>query len=276
MLNTSESALRAVSLQQVLRRGSASPGVVTASDGNTWVLKWTSEGMYVSAMEWLGLHLARACGLNAPDVQVMTTDAEFVQSIVDPELRDLATGSMGPNPALPWLEGAQSLSFEQMQRRDDIPAERLFAFDVLLLNVDRRQNNPNVMLYRDQPVIHDFGAALQLHACITGVNLETDATSDCLRQHCCFRPEVQVDLNWGDAQRRVLRDCVDVMPSQWLPADADRARIFDAVDELFNSAGEIIQRRLEKIAARSLTDIEGERRRARANRDAFSRKFGGL
>ncbi len=276
MMNSSESALRAVSLQQVLRRGSASPGVVKGSDGNTWVLKWTSEGMYVSAMEWLGLHLARACGFNAPEVRVMTTDAEFVQSIVDPELRDLATGSMGPNPALPYLDGAQNLTFEQVQQRSDIPAERLFAFDILLLNVDRRQNNPNIMLYHKQPVVHDFGAALQLHACIAGGNLETDATVDSLRQHCCFMPEVNVDFSWSDVQRRVLRDCVEAMPPQWLPADADRARIVDAVDELFTSAGAIVQRRLERIAARALTDIEGERRRARANRDAFSRKLGGL
>ena len=276
MLNTSESSLRAVALQHVLRRGSASPGVVTASDGNTWVLKWTSEGMYVSAMEWLGLHLARACGFNAPEVCVMTTDPEFIQSIADPELRDLATASMGPNPALPYLDGAKSLTFDELQQRSDIPAERLFAFDILLLNVDRRQNNPNIMLYRKQPVIHDFGAALQLHACIAGGNFETPATIDSLRQHCCFMPEVNVDFSWSAVQRGVLRDCIEDMPAQWLPANADRARIMASLDELFASAGTTIQRRLEQINTRPLTDIEGERRRARANRDAFSRHVGGL
>ena len=106
-----ELEIRAVDVVQYikpLREGGSLPAIVEADDGFLYVIKFRGAGQGKKALiaELIGGELARAIGLNVPELVFMNLDESFSKAEGDQEIQDLLRFSVGLNLGLHFLSGA--------------------------------------------------------------------------------------------------------------------------------------------------------------------------
>src|ERR1700759_2569826 len=93
-----------------LREGGSLPAIAEADDGFLYVIKFRGAGQGVKALiaELIGGEIARALGLNVPEIVFAQLDSVFGRTEPDEEIQDLLKASVGLNLGLHYLSGAIS------------------------------------------------------------------------------------------------------------------------------------------------------------------------
>jgi hypothetical protein len=216
-----------------LREGSSVPALVEGDDLGLYVVKLRGSGQGPKALiaELVAGELARALGLEVPDLVFIQLDERLAASEPDPELCRPLESSAGLNLGMDYLPG--SITFDPVV--GPIPsatvASRIVLFDAFVMNVDRTARNPNILSWHGRPWLIDHGASLYLH----------HAWRSETRLESCQDPFVEVRdhvlLPWaselGDASAHVrahlTSDVIDriagQIPASWLAAETDRAQM---------------------------------------------------
>jgi hypothetical protein len=121
-----------------LREGGSLPGLMEADDLGTYVVKFRGAGQGRKALiaEVVSARLARACGLEVPDLVTVDLDPALAPGEPDHEVQDLLRASPGLNLGVDYLPGA--LDFDAaMGGADAALAGRVMWFDALVGNADR-------------------------------------------------------------------------------------------------------------------------------------------
>src|SRR6478752_2539547 len=97
-----------------LREGGSLPAIIEADDDGMYVLKFRGAGQGAKALiaELVAGELARAVGLDVPEIVFVQLDAELARTEPDAEIQDLIRASAGLNLALDYLPG--SLTFDAL------------------------------------------------------------------------------------------------------------------------------------------------------------------
>jgi hypothetical protein len=147
-----------------LREGGSLPAVIEADDDGMYVLKFRGAGQGPKALiaELVAGELARAAGLDMPEIVLVQLDAELARTEPDAEIQDLIRASTGLNLALDYLPG--SLTFDPLAKP---PAPELASaivwHDAFVTNVDRTARNTNMLVWHQRLWLIDHGAALVFH-----------------------------------------------------------------------------------------------------------------
>jgi hypothetical protein len=147
-----------------LREGGSLPAIVEADDDGLYVLKFRGAGQGAKALiaEWVAGEIARALGLNVPEIVFVELDAELARTEPDPEIQDLIRASGGLNLALDYLPGA--LAFDPLAGAPSAEeASAIVWFDAFVSNLDRSARNTNLMRWHGRLWLIDHGAALYFH-----------------------------------------------------------------------------------------------------------------
>jgi hypothetical protein len=155
--------VRATRYVTALREGGSLPGLVEADDDGLYVVKFCGAGQGPRALvaELIAGELARALGLNVPELVLVELDPRIAAAEPDPEIQDLLRASAGLNVGLDFLPG--SLPYNPL---DPVAAELaadVVWFDALVLNVDRTPRNPNLLHWHDALWLIDHGASFFRH-----------------------------------------------------------------------------------------------------------------
>ncbi|CAG1022399.1 hypothetical protein MTYM_01691 [Methylococcales bacterium] len=121
----------------------------------------TERGSMALAVEGIAAMLAADLALPIPEPYCVEVDAEFIQTITDPVIAELAKKSA------PVAFGSKKLpaGFSTFPLDKSIPqglidqAADIFAFDALILNPDRRPENPNCLGNGSSFAIYDHELA---------------------------------------------------------------------------------------------------------------------
>src|SRR3712207_5593816 len=91
-----------------LREGGSLPAIVEADDLGTYVLKFRGAGQGRKALvaEVVAGEMARALGLDVPELVLAALDPELARTEPDPEIQDLMRSSAGLNLAMDYLPGS--------------------------------------------------------------------------------------------------------------------------------------------------------------------------
>ncbi|HEY2637443.1 MAG TPA: HipA family kinase [Solirubrobacteraceae bacterium] len=145
-----------------LREGGSLPGLVEADDDGLYVVKFRGAGQGARALaaEVIAGELARALGLDVPDLVLAEIDPALGRAEPDPEIQDLIVGSPGTNLGVDFLPGALPYTPASGQAPDPDLAADVVWLDALTTNVDRTAQNPNLLLWHDRLWLIDHGAAL--------------------------------------------------------------------------------------------------------------------
>jgi hypothetical protein len=146
-----------------LREGGSLPGLVEADDDGLYVVKFRGAGQGPRALmaELVAGELARAIGLEVPELVLVELDPRIATAEPDQEIQDLLKASEGLNVGLDFLPGA--LPYNPRERIDADLAAEIVWFDALVVNVDRTPRNPNLLRWHDRLWLIDHGAAFYRH-----------------------------------------------------------------------------------------------------------------
>lgn len=144
-----------------VRSGSSRPLVVETSRGRFFLkLVGGAEGPKVLAAEWIASQIARALLLPTLEIEALLLDPALAASIEESELREAIVRGAGLCLGVREFSGSSIASLEILDQADDEFALRLYYFDTLIDNPDRRRNNPNVLRIGNALVPIDHGSAL--------------------------------------------------------------------------------------------------------------------
>lgn len=149
---------------QPLREGGSLPAIVKADDGFLYVLKFRGAGQGKKALvaEFIGGELARAIGLNVPELVFMNLDDSFSKAEPDEEIQDLLKFSVGLNLGLHFLSSA--ITYDPLVSKvDALTASKVVILDSLISNIDRTAKNTNLLNWNNELWIIDNGASLYFH-----------------------------------------------------------------------------------------------------------------
>ncbi|HSJ25024.1 MAG TPA: HipA family kinase [Longimicrobiales bacterium] len=157
--------LTALRYIQPLREGGSLPAIVDTDDG-LYVVKFRGAGQGPKALiaEIVVGSMARALGLDAPDLAAVDLLPSFGTGEPDPEIQDLLRASHGINVGLRYLDGA--FNFALAAAGDLVTPEvaaRIVWLDAFVLNPDRSHRNTNLLVHDRRVWLIDHGAALYVH-----------------------------------------------------------------------------------------------------------------
>jgi hypothetical protein len=195
--------------------------VLAETDGGLRFTKLRGAGHGTAALvaEMIVATLAEAIGLNVPARSLVQVDAGIESLDRDGELRALLDASAGVNLGFTYLESAHVLRPEEIPRvsRDDAAA--IVWLDRFVMNPDRTDRNPNLML-SDKLWLVDHGAALGFQYSWSSVTESSPRRPDVFEPHV-LRDRV-TDLAEWDAilaarmEREVIEHAVAEVPDSFL------------------------------------------------------------
>jgi hypothetical protein len=212
-----------------LREGGSLPAVVEGDDDGLYVLKFSGAGQGTRALvaELIAGRLARAAGLPIPEIVLMRLDPDLGRTEPDPEIQALIRASAGLNVALDYLPGA--IAFDPIAWTPDADlASRLVWFDAFIANVDRTAKNVNLLVWHSRLWLIDHGAALYFHHDWEHAAERSGDPFTRIRDHVLLPQASRLrEVDEEMAARldpAAIRDAVESIPQEWLPAPADAAR----------------------------------------------------
>ncbi len=203
-----------------LREGGSLPALVEADDQFMYVLKFRGAGQGKKALiaELIGGEIARALGLQVPEIVFANLDVAFGRIEGDEEIQDLLKASVGLNLALHYLSGA--VTYDPLVTKVDFMlASQIVWLDSLILNVDRTARNTNLLWWHKELWLIDHGAALYFHhSWQDWENPERPFPK--IKDHVLL--PLATKLKEADAKNKVMitedkvRSIVALIPDEWL------------------------------------------------------------
>ena len=147
-----------------LREGGSLPAIVKADDDFLYVLKFRGAGQGKKALiaEFIGGELARAIGLNVPELVFMNLDDSFSKTEPDEEIQDLLKFSVGLNMGLHFLSSA--ITYDPVAASvDSATASKVVLLDSVISNIDRTAKNTNLLIWNKELWLIDHGASFYFH-----------------------------------------------------------------------------------------------------------------
>lgn len=152
----------------MLPDASTSPALAEAGDGRRWVLKFSGAGPGPFGLLTEYLALAIAAGLSAPvpAARPLWLAPGFPWMAGTDEFDAMVQRSPGWNLGIDWLEGARPAVQADIDAAPPAELDAIARADCFLQNVDRRAQNPNLLVAGGRLYAIDYDATLYLSRAI--------------------------------------------------------------------------------------------------------------
>lgn len=220
-------ALRKVNVTRYvtpLREGGSLPAIAEADDGFLYVLKFSGAGQGVKALvaEIIGGEMARVLGLKVPEMVTAQLDEAFGRTEPDEEIQDLLKASVGLNIGIHYLSGA--ISFDPVVNSiDEVLASKIVWLDALLMNVDRTARNTNMLMWKNELWLIDYGAALYFHHTWSNPLLQAQKPFAQIKDHVLLPKATQLTavhtLLKNILSEQVISNIAGMIPDEFLNWD---------------------------------------------------------
>ncbi len=243
--------LRNVEVEQYLsplREGGSLPAIVKADDDFLYVLKFRGAGQGKKALiaELLGGEIARAIGLNVPELVFMHLDESFSKTEPDEEIQDLLRFSIGLNIGLHFLSG--SITYDPLVPMvDALTASKLVLLDSIISNIDRTAKNPNILNWNNELWIIDNGASFYFHHNWETWDHHLTQTFPLIKNHVLLEQATKLE----EASTIILKkltlekvtEIIATIPEEWLQNETDTI----TPNQMRNAYIVFLESRLSKI-----------------------------
>lgn len=204
-----------------LREGGSLPALAEADDNFKYVLKFngSGHGTKVLVAELLGGEIARALGLQVPELVFANLHEAFGQTEADEEIQDLLKASKGLNLALHFLSG--SINFDPAVKTiEPLLASKIVWLDSFITNMDRTFRNTNMLLFNRELWLIDHGASFYFHH--SGTDWENAAKTPfaIIKSHVLLPQATELTLVDEEIKKVLtvdkLTEIVNLIPAEWL------------------------------------------------------------
>ena len=208
-----------------LREGGSLPAIIEADDDGMYVLKFRGAGQGPRALvaELVAGEIARAAGLQVPELVFVELDPELARTEPDVEIQDLIRASAGLNLALDYLPG--SVMFDPLAEKTDADlASAIVWFDSYVTNVDRTPRNTNMLMWHRRLWLIDHGAALYFHHTWTNYRERSRDPFSLVKDHVLLKRALSLEETDSKLIQRVTPEVIDsvvkLIPDAWLVDDS--------------------------------------------------------
>lgn len=228
---------------QPLREGGSLPAIVKADDDFLYVIKFRGAGQGKKALiaEFIGGELARALGLNVPELVFMNLDDSFSKTEPDEEIQDLLKFSVGLNLGLHFLSG--SITFDPLVSEiDALTASKVILLDSIISNIDRTTKNTNLLHWNKELWVIDNGASFYFHHDWKTWENHLSRTFPLIKDHVLLQKATRLEEASKEIQQKfnhhLINDIISNIPEEWLVSESDvmnSEEIKEAYIEFLNS-----------------------------------------
>lgn len=271
--------LRAHTILRDFRTGSSQPALVEASDGKKYVVKWkcTGDGPASPATDWIALGLAQIAGIPVPRPSCIIVEEALGETTRDGELRDLIHRSVGVNLAIEYLPDARPFNLNDIHLLDEPLRNRIFLFDLLVLNIDRSDSNTNMLVSDGHVYLIDFSTSMEIKFRLTNTIVSEQALLARIRRHPFYGETAAIPSFHISGMQ--ITSIVESVPDEWYEdiggdVSSIRKRTADGLHKLFTNSRSILERRLKILASITPETREEINARGMRNRRAFEAKLG--
>lgn len=268
--------LTAKTILSDFRSGSSLPVLVETENGTKCVVKWkgTGEGPLSNAVDWICLHLGRASGILVPSPFLVKIEADLVRKNQDPDINDLVSRSLGMNLGLEYIPDALPYKAAIAEQCESTAKDMIYLFDVLIMNIDRTDLNPNMLVSDRKLYCIDFSNAIGVKKLMTGTEHSENALLTLIRRHPFYKKREDLAIPTFTAD---MYETTSSMPDEWLGNPGPtKKNIASGLIELLTNSQSILEQRLSTLDTLSIETPEEIKARAMRNRKAFEEKWGKL
>ena len=279
--------IHALHFHKELRKGSSLPLLVGGDDGNNYVVKLNGagDGVLANVVEWVASKLGSLLQIPVLQPVLVNIDASFAEQAGDPEIRELLEKSAGINLGTAYLPDASSYSKKFAQRIDDLLKQQIFLFDVFLINVDRTEVNPNMIIHDGKLWCLDYSSSLAIRSSIIREPYREHVILKCLKLHPFYSQNLDpygFIKSIKEIPDASIREIVDSIPTEWFSKlknakhDDESRRVI--TEKLIDKKqhGIALQNRLDLLKVLKVETAEKTSLRTDANRKIFEQKWGKL
>jgi len=226
-----------------LREGGSLPAIVEANDGFKYVIKFRGAGQGKKALiaELIGGELARAIGLNVPELVFMNLDESYSKTEGDEEIQDLLKFSVGLNLGLHYLSG--SITYDPLvSKATPSEASKVVLLDSIIMNIDRTPKNTNLLNWNNELWLIDHGASLYFHHSWNKWQSHKSTGFPLIKEHVLLEKAFNLEAESKNIIEMLTEDCVSEIvaqiPKDWMIDDSGQMSIDDhiqAYNELLNA-----------------------------------------
>ena len=204
-----------------LREGGSLPAIVQGDDDFQYVLKFRGAGQGKKALtaEFIGGEMARAIGLNVPELVFMNLDDSFSKTEGDEEIQDLLKFSIGLNLGLHFLSGA--ITYDPLVAiTDSWSASKVVLLDSIITNIDRTARNTNLLNWNRELWLIDHGASLYFHHNWKNWRSHLGRSFPKIKEHVLLNKASQLEEAAREIQHLIdlkkIKDIILNIPEDWL------------------------------------------------------------
>ncbi len=256
---------------QSFRSGSSWPVLVETSDGHQFVMKWrgTAEGLGAIAADLLALRLAQLFHIPVPTTRILELGADLIDPEQDPELNGLIRRSIGTNLGIEEVADHRPYEPEELNTVPQELRDRIYAFDVLFLNMDRVESNPNMVFTPRGLMCWDFAAMMEMRKLLERRTLKDELFYPLLRRHPFYVSAETMTFRPPAIGQPELEAVVNDLPIDWYADGIDATGLIAGLQTIIVRAEQILQRRLAAIDATPHESPDVRSTRSISNRKAF-------
>lgn len=259
--------------------------LIGGDDGKKYVVKLNGagDGVLSNVVEWVASKLGALMQIPVLQPVFVVIDANLAEQAGDPETRELLGRSVGINLGTPYLPDAVTYSARHASSIDDVLQQQIFLFDVLLINIDRTDMNPNMVVHHGELWCLDYSSAMTIRSAINGEPYREYVILRHLKQHPFYRANL-LPYDFINRLEKIpdsgVRNIVDAIPSEWivqLRVATDETESRNAITEkLLNKKrqGIGLRARLDLLRILKTETAEEARLRRLENKKAFEQKYG--
>ena len=261
--------------------------LIGGDDGNQYVVKLNGagDGVLSNVVEWVASKLGELMQIPILQPLFVTIDADLAEQASDPETRELLARSVGINLATPYLPDAVTYNARHASSIDDILQQQIFLFDVFLINIDRTEMNPNMVVHHGELRCLDYSSAIEIRSAINGEPYREYVILRHLKQHPFYRANL-LPYEFINRLEKIpdsrIRDIVDEIPVEWISQlhvtkhETESRKVI--TERLLNKKrkGLALRARLDLLRMLKVETAEEAKLRSRENKKAFEQKYGKL
>ncbi len=272
--------LYAKEILREFRQGSSVPMLALASDGRQYIVKWSAgrEAATGILTDFIVSRVLRPVCSFLPGVQFIHVGEDVVVHPVHQEVRELVVFNRGYNLAIDYIEGASEWKYEDGWKGSDKERSLLFLVDLLFLNIDRTQENPNILIRDGVYYPIDFSCAMSVRGLVEGVEYKRTAMLASLKRHPLYFDEcdtAEFVSRMAVVQRQDIESALADIPQE-LVERAGLVHVNDIADRIYaqlQNAGHILSAEMDILRTLPAYSAAERKARERRNRDAFSAAY---
>ena len=266
----------------VVKKGSSRPITALDSDGKTVFIKLTGGLSSPSAAmsDMVCREIGHAIGLPILKPSLILLDERVDSSNVDVEIRDLLRKSYGLNLTTDFYPEAFDIVLDEGEVNTPM-RDRLFIFDLFLLNVDRSLSNSNLLRVGTCEYSIDYEASFMIMGALQAKEyMQAESVRRALRQNPLYHPHLTYECFAKEFAALVevdIESIIDGVPDSWL--NYSTTTVSETKSQLVKSITQHINNKQQYIALyKQLESIdfipESERKRKNIeNRNLFTAKY---